>query len=361
MGTAAEGLPLTINGVPLQDILEGAHVTDLFNCARIDALWEEAVLPILGRKLRFFALVQDRSGDATDDSKYVEELQSRLAVAKKVAKHPSFAIILCADKHYDSSAIARCFLDDVNVVQMDVQSPVTVQRRGVKGRWDASVCVLVFFGTPGVAFECEWSPYVECGVPASTAALFDTLKRSMPFYGSEDVHRHRSTGLPARFALYITSAFTTGVMFKRSPSLYGVGACVLWTPRVRVYHRASRESLPAQAYWGALSFGENLKTTCLKYAGWTTVLQLWTHLGSVRESLGDISDVMVLFFQEGELKHSVVETISLAFNDAAYVVGTACSLDLDSNPFTFGLEADGDTQTAICVQTPVIVLLVAIR
>ncbi|KAH7947535.1 hypothetical protein HPB52_012931 [Rhipicephalus sanguineus] len=267
MGTAAEGLPLTINGVPLQDILEGAHVTDLFNCARIDALWEEAVLPILGRKLRFFALVQDRSGDVTDDSKYVEELQSRLAVAKKVSKHPSFAIILCADKHYDSSAIARCFPDDVNVVQMDVQSPVTVQRYGVKGRWDASVCVLVFFGTPGVAFECEWSPYVECGVPASTAALFDTLKRSMPLCGSEEASEKASA----------TSATS------------------------------------------------------------------WC------------------FFQEGELKHSVVETISLAFNDAAYVVGTACSLDLDSNQFTFGLEADGDTQTAICVQTPVIVLLVAIR
>ncbi|KAL1445081.1 hypothetical protein MTO96_045218 [Rhipicephalus appendiculatus] len=202
---------------------------------------------------------------------------------------------------------------------MDVQSPVTAQRSGIKGRWDSTVCVLVFFGTPGVAFECEWSPYVECGVPASAAVLFDTLKRSMPLCGSEEVHRHRNTGLPARFALYITSAFTTGVMFKRQPSLYGVGASVLWTPRVRVYHGASRESLPAQAYWGVLSFGENLKTTCLKYAGWTTVYQLWQHLQSFRESLGDISDVAVLFFQEGELKPSVQQTVCLAFDDAAYV------------------------------------------
>ncbi|KAL1474252.1 hypothetical protein MTO96_038126 [Rhipicephalus appendiculatus] len=190
---------------------------------------------------------------------------------------------------------------------------------------------------------------------------FDTLKRSMPVCGSEEVHRHRNTGLPARFALYITSAFTTGVMFKRQPSLYGVGASVLWTPRIRVYHGASRESLPAQAYWGVLSFGENLKTTCLKYAGWTTVYQLWQHLQSFRESLGDISDVAVLFFQEGELKPSVQQTVCLAFDDAAYVVGTACSLDLDTNPFAFGLEPGGDTQTSICLQTPVIVLVVTIR
>ncbi|KAL1476043.1 hypothetical protein MTO96_036821 [Rhipicephalus appendiculatus] len=83
MGTAAEaeGPPLMFDGVPFQDILEEAHVTDLFNCARINALWEEAVLPFLGRKLRFFAILQDQLDGATDHSKVVEELRARLAIA----------------------------------------------------------------------------------------------------------------------------------------------------------------------------------------------------------------------------------------------------------------------------------------
>ncbi|KAH8021177.1 hypothetical protein HPB51_012572 [Rhipicephalus microplus] len=181
------------------------------------------------------------------------------------------------------------------------------------------------------------------------------------YFPSQEVHRHRNTGLPARFALYITSSFTTGVLFKRSPSLYGIGASVLWTPRLRVYHNVSGEGPPAHAFWGALAFGENMTTKCLKYAGWTTVYQLWKHLETFREGLGDISDVVVLFFQEGELKLSVIQTICLAFTEAAYVVGTSCSLDLDTNPFAFGLEPGGDTQTAICLQTPVIVLVAAIR
>ncbi|KAH6927643.1 hypothetical protein HPB50_006348 [Hyalomma asiaticum] len=302
MGHAPEGLPRLLSGMVVREMIEGLHVDDLFNCARSDALWEEVALSTLSRKLRFFALLQDRLDDPLAHGKFVEELRSRLAVAEKASKRPSFAIILCAEKHYDFGTIASCFPADITVVRVDVQCPVVAQRRGIKERLDASVCVLVFFDSPGAAFECEWSPYIECGVPAFTSTLFDMLKRSMPLCGGEDVHRHRNTGMPARFALYITSTFTSGVIFKRQPSMYDVGLCMLWTPRLRVYQGAVDDTHSAHAYWGAMTFGENVKAMCLKYAAWTTVQQLWRHLDTVRTSLGDISDALVLFFQDQELK-----------------------------------------------------------
>ncbi|XP_070394522.1 uncharacterized protein [Dermacentor albipictus] len=361
MGDAAEQLQLQLCGMVARDVLEGLHVDDLFNCARSNALWEEAALPLLAQRLRFFALLQDRLDDPFTRSKFLEELHSRLAVAEKASKHPSFAIILCSERHYDLSSIASCFPKGVSVVQMDVQCPVTAQRCGIKERRDASVCVLVFYGSPGATFECEWSPYAACGMPAATAALFDQLKRTIPICGGEDVYRHRNTGMPARFALYITNAFNRGVMFRRQPSLFDVGVCILWTPRLRVYPGTAQSFSPAPAYWGAMSFGENVKAACLKYAGWSTVLQMWQHLDNVRASIDNINDVIVLFFQEEELKAPVVEAICRVFEGAALVMGTACSLALDANPFSFDLQPTGDVQVSFSLQTPVIVLVLAIR
>lgn len=361
MGDAAKQLQLLLSGMVARDVLEGLHVDDLFNCARYNALWEEAVLPLLAARLRFFALLQDRLEDPFTHSKFLEELHSRLAIAKKASKHPSFAMILCAEKHYDLSSIASCFPNDVSVVQMDVQCPVTAQRCGIKERRDASVCVLVFYGSPGATFECEWSPYAACGTPLAPAGLFDQLKRTIPLCGGEDVYRHRNTGLPARFAVYITNAFDRAAMFRRQPSLFDVGLCILWTPRLRIYPGTTQVGSPAPAYWGAMSFGENVKAACVKYAGRTTVLQMWNDLDTVRASLDNISDVLVLFFQEDELKAAVVEAICAAFEGAALVMGTACSLALDANSCAFDIKPTRDVQISLCLQTPVVVLVLVIR
>ncbi|KAH7938299.1 hypothetical protein HPB49_022281 [Dermacentor silvarum] len=278
MGDAAEQLQLLLSGMVARDVLEGLHVDDLFNCARYNALWEEAVLPLLATRLRFFALLQDRLEDPFTHSKFLEELHSRLAIAEKASKHPSFAMILCAEKHYE---FRRIVLQSM----MDVQCPVTAQRCGIKERRDASVCVLVFYGSPGATFECEWSPYAACGTPLAPAGLFDQLKRTIPLCGGEDVYRHRNTGLPARFALYITNAFDRAAMFRRQPSL----------------------------------------------------------------------------FDEDELKAPVVEAICAAFEGAALVMGTACSLALDANLCAFDIKPTGDVQISLCLQTPVVVLVLVIR
>ncbi|XP_077486238.1 uncharacterized protein LOC144097382 [Amblyomma americanum] len=356
MGTVGEGL--TRRGLAEGDAVEAPDVDDLLNCARVPQ-WEEAALPLLSKGLRFFVLLQDKINDPESNTKFTEELRSRLRVAEKANKHPAFAIVFCADKNYEAHEVASCFPENISVVQIDVRHEVIAQSRGRKERRVSSLCLLVVFGSPDTQFECEWSPYASCGLPAAPVALYDQLKRTLLECGGEDEYRHRGTGFPARFAIYATTAFSRA-MFKRPPSLYNVTSCILWTSRLKVLRGTSQCNLPAPAYWGAMSFGQGVRATAAKYAGWTTVLQMWKHLDKVREAFGDVGGAAVLLFQEEELKAAVAKVVYSVFSEAAAVLGTACSLALDVNAISFDLEPTEEAWPSICIETSVVVVVLSV-
>ncbi|KAL1471058.1 hypothetical protein MTO96_040135 [Rhipicephalus appendiculatus] len=152
-------------------------VEDLFSFARCDALWEEVTLPLLSRRLRFFALFQEQFGSRLLSQAFAEELEFRLGVAQKAERYPVLAMVFCSYKQYDASSLASRFLDQTTVVQVHVEEPVCFTRRGDTRRRSACLCVLVLFQCPGVELECERAPCAACRKAAAPTASIVGVKR----------------------------------------------------------------------------------------------------------------------------------------------------------------------------------------
>lgn len=354
-------------------VLQRLPAEDLFLCARYDELWERVAATLLGRRLSFFALLQDGDvGRATSEEReLVQELRWRLGLAERACRRPASAIVFsCCDKSYEARAVASCFPDGTSVAQVDVLCPVHFQKRGVKERLAARLCVLVLFDRPGTEFQSEWLPcvgghLVEDVEAASTAsrdvASLDSVKRRRCHCGPRKVtYRHLRTGQAARFALYASSVFNRRT-FRRPPSLYHVPSCVLGTTRVRVLKHSAGSCYGVPICWGTTLFGGKTKAASVKYRGSATDVQVSRHLSGVRREFGSVRDALVLFFQEDALNAPATEVIWSVFGNAAAVLGMAASsLALDVNRVAFNLDPVSDAESSKRLETPVVVAVLRI-
>ncbi|KAH6926372.1 hypothetical protein HPB50_017552 [Hyalomma asiaticum] len=367
MGTVAEAA-LRCSTV-VRAVLQRLPVEDLFLCARYDDLWERVAATLLCQKLSFFALLQDDDvGKApSDEGALVEELRWRLGLAEKVCRRPASAIVFsCCDRPYEARAVASCFPDGTSVAQVDVLCPVNFQRCGIQERRTTRLCVLVLFEKPDTEFQCEWlscvgghsvkNVHTEPSASREVASLQVNAKRRRCSCRSRKVtYRHPKTGQPASFALYASSAFNRRT-FRRPPSLYHVASCVLGTARVRVLKHSPGSRYGVPVCWGTTVFGGMVRATSIKYRGSTTDVQMSKHLSGIRTEFGNVTDALVLFFQEEVLNAPATEVIWSVFSDAAVVLGMATSsLALDVNRVAFNLEAISDTELSKCLETPVVV------
>ncbi|XP_077486239.1 uncharacterized protein LOC144097384 [Amblyomma americanum] len=346
-------------GPVVNQILLCLPVEDLLSCARFDALWEEATLPLLAKRLRFFALLEDKNDISHVSEPFAGELQNRLRVSRRAWRHPAVAIVLCSDKHFDTGCLASCFPDDTSVVRIDVSGPTWMLYRGLEETRAARLCVLVLFESLGAEFETEWSPFVSCRRPETRAVLFNRLARRIDPSTYKVTFHHPRTNEPARFAFYATSAFTVRA-FINSPRMDYMASCVLWTPCLRVLNPPCRSRSLPHAFWGAVTFGENVRAASAKYKGFTTVFQMTEHLEIVRSGFGNLDNALVLVFQEDHLNKLVMKAIRDVFAGAAAILGTACSVGLDESSYVFVFEVGEDIETSDTLETPVIVTVLNI-
>ncbi|KAH7946767.1 hypothetical protein HPB52_004184 [Rhipicephalus sanguineus] len=344
-------------------------VEDLFSFARCDTLWEEVTLPLLSRRLRFFALFQEQFGSRSLSQAFAEELEFRLRLAQKAERHPVLAMVFCSYKQYDASSLASRFPDQTSVVQVYVEEPMCFTRRGDTRCRSASLCVLVLFRYPGVELECERAPCAACRKAAAPTASIVGVKRKHQrrcANRASVTFRHRGTGYPARLAFYASSAFNKAT-FRSPPILNHVASCMLWTNRLKVLRPVTGEPTGRPLLWGSILYGDVVRACSLKYPAKTTIRQMAKHLEGARDEFGNVEEALVLFFQEGKIDVSVCEVIRTVFRGAAVILGAVNSLALDVGPFYRSTEPEdtvGLCWTVECVghiDTPVIVTLLGIR